>query len=92
MQAITALIVSLFDLVEHEARILRAATIATARAVVGALFAAVAALLGLAMVLYGIYLEVSERMSPSVGAFIAGIAAFAVAAAVIQITKPKRRP
>jgi hypothetical protein len=43
-------------------------------------FAAAAAGVGLALVLYGVYLEGAARGRPSMGAFLAGAVALAVAA------------
>lgn len=91
MQMLSTLVVSLIELVENEARLLRAGILATAHALVGVLFASLAALLGLAMLLYGVYLEGSALGRPSLGAFLAGLVAFLVAAAALRFSRPSRR-
>jgi hypothetical protein len=91
MQTLATLVVSLIDLVENEARLLRAGVMATAQALVGVLFASLAALLGLAMLLYGVYLEGAALGRPSFGAFLAGLVAFVIAATALRFSRPARR-
>jgi hypothetical protein len=91
MQALATLFVSCIELVEKEARLLRRGVVAAAHAVAATLFAAVAALLGLAMLLYGVYLEGAALGRPSFGAFLAGLVAFLVAAVAVRVTRADSR-
>jgi hypothetical protein len=91
MQALATLFVSCIELVEKEARLLRRGVVEAAHAVAATLFAATAALLGLAMLLYGVYLEGAALGRPSFGAFLAGLVAFLVAAVALRVTRADAR-
>ena len=66
--------------IQAEGRRLRESLLAIARTIARIAFTAAAAGVGLAFVLYGVYLEGAALGRPSMGAFLAGAVALAVAA------------
>lgn len=81
MHLLGAVLGTLVELVEAEGRLLRSSILATARSIAWIAFAAIASGCGLALVLYGVYLEGAALARPSVGAFIAGGIALVIAGA-----------
>lgn len=78
--------------IETEGRLLREGVLAVARTIAWMAFAAAAAGVGLALVLYGVYLEGAALGRPSMGAFLAGAVALAVAALGALRARSARKP
>lgn len=92
MEFLSTVLAGVTGILEFEGRRLRDGALGTARAVAWIALAAVAAAFGLALFLYGVFLEGSRLLGPGLGAFAASGVALAISATVAlsRRTRPGR--